>query len=104
MIAVSKRSMSLLPQKKAIRIDPEPFKQESKSLARIWCVKMEFDAHQPEELYSHLRVMMTYLKARYRLLDMLRAQGIERRTSSLKRWIANTPPDTGDLKKIATDS
>ena len=34
--AVSKRSMSLLPQKEAVRIDLEPFKQEKMPLAQIW--------------------------------------------------------------------
>ena len=40
-IAISKRSMSLLPQKEAVRTDLQPFRQETESLAKIWCVKME---------------------------------------------------------------
>ena len=43
-IAVSKRSMSLSPQKEAVRTDLQPFKQKTEPLARIWCVKMEDDA------------------------------------------------------------
>ena len=74
MIAVSKRSMSLLPQNETVRTDLQPFRQETEPLAKIWCVKMEDDAHQPNELISQLRVMKTYLKARYRLSDLLRAQ------------------------------
>ena len=36
-IAVSKRSMSLLPQKEAVRTDLQPFQQETQPLAKI-CV------------------------------------------------------------------
>ena len=67
-IAVSKRSMSLLPQKEAVRTDLQPFQQEKQPLAKIWCVKMKEDTHQPNELNSQMRVMKTYLKARYRTL------------------------------------
>ena len=44
-IAVSKSSMSLLPQKEAVRTDLQPFRQETEPLAKIWRVKMEHDAH-----------------------------------------------------------
>ena len=58
---------------------------------------MENDAHQPDELNIHLRVMKTHLKARYRLSDLLRAQRIDRMSNNLKRWIENGAPDKGDL-------
>ena len=58
---------------------------------------MEDDVHQPDELNSQLMVMKTYLKARYRLSDLLRAQRNDRMTSNLKRWIENGAPDKGDL-------
>ena len=96
-IAVSKRSISLLPQKEIVRIDVQPFKQKTQPLAKIWCIKMEEDTHQPNELNSQMRVMKTYLKARYRLSDLLRAQRNDRMTSNLKRWIENGSPDKGDL-------
>ena len=70
-IAVSKRSLSLLPQKEVVRTDLQPFEQETQPLAKIWCVKMEEDTHQPNELNSQMRAMKTYLKARYRLSDLL---------------------------------
>ena len=98
-IAVSKRSISLLPQKEVVRTDLQPFQQETQPLAKIWCVKMEEDTHQPNELNSQMRVMKTYLKARYRLSDLLRAQRNDRMTSNLKRWIENGAPDTGDLEE-----
>ena len=60
-IAVSKRSISMLPQKEVVRTDLQPFTQETQPLAKIWCVKMEEDTHQPNELNSQLRVMKTYL-------------------------------------------
>ena len=98
-IVVSKRSISLLPQKQVVRTDLQPFKQETQPLAKIWCVKMEEDTHQPNELNSQMRVMKTYLKARYRLSDLLRAQRNDRMTSNLKRWIENGSPDKGDLEQ-----
>ena len=98
-IAVSKRSISLLPQKVVVRTDLQPFEQETQPLAKIWCVKMEEDTHQPNELNRQMRVMKTYLKARYRLSDLLRAQRNDRMTSNLKRWIENGSPDKGDLEE-----
>ena len=98
-IAVSKRSMSLLPQKEVFRSDLQPFEQEKQPLAKIWCIKMEEDTHQPNELNSQMRVMKTYLKARYRLSDLLRVQRNARMTSNLKRWIENGSLDKGDLEE-----
>ena len=51
------------------------------------------------ELSSQFRVMKTYLKARYRLSDLLSLQRIDGMTSNLKRWIENGAPDKGDLEK-----
>ena len=98
-IAVSKRSMSLLPQKEVVRTDLQPFEQELQPLAKIWCVKMEEDTHQPNELNSQMRVMKTYSKARYRLSNLLRAQRNDRMTSNLKRWIENCSPEKGDREE-----
>ena len=86
---VSKRSSSLLPHKEVVRTDLQPFEQETQPLAKIWCVKMDEDTHQPNELNSQMRVMKTYLKVRYRLSDLLRAQRNDRMTSNLKTWIEN---------------
>ena len=88
-----------MPQKEVVRTDLQPFKQETQPLAKIWCVKMAEDTHQPNELNSQMRVMKTYLKARYRLSDLLRAQRSDRMTSNLKRWIENGSPDKGDLEE-----
>ena len=85
--AVSKRSISLMPQKEVVRTDLQPFRQEIQPLAKIWCVKMEDDTHQPNELNSQMRVIKTFLKASYGLSDLLRAQRNDRMTSNLKRWI-----------------
>ena len=98
-IAVSKRLMSLLPQKEVVKTDPQPFRQETESLVKIWCMKMEDDTDQPDETNSHLRVMKTYLKARYRFSDLLRAQRNDRMTSNMKRSIENGTPDKGDLEE-----
>ena len=91
--------MSLLPQKEVVRTDLQPFRQETKPLAKTWCVKMEDDTHQSDQMKSQLRVMKTYLKSRYRLSDLLRAQKNDRMTSNLKRWIENGPPDKCDLEE-----
>ena len=98
-LAISKGSMSLLLQKEAVRTDLQPFKQDTEPLAKIWCAKMEDDALQPDELSSQLRVMKTYLKARYILSDLLRVQRNDRVTSYLKRWLENGAPYKGDLEE-----
>ena len=90
--------MSLLPQKEVVRTDLQPFTQETEPLAKIGWVKMEDDTHQPEEMNSQLRVMKTYLMARYRISDLLRAQRNHRMTSNLKRWIKNGAADKGELE------
>ena len=43
--------------------------------------------------------MKTYLKARYRLSDLLRTHRNDRMRSNLKRWIENGAPDKGDLEE-----
>ena len=48
---------------------------------------------------GQLNVVKTYLKARYRLSDILRAQRNDIMTSNLKRWIENGAPDNGDLEE-----
>ena len=79
-----------------MRTDLQPFRQDTEPLAKIWCVKMEDDTHQPDEMNSQLRVMKTFLKTRYRLSELLRAQRNDRMTSNLERWIENGTPDKGD--------
>ena len=98
-ITVSKRSMNLLPQKEVVKTYLQPFRQETEPLAKNWCVKMEDDTHQPNEMYNQLRVMKTYLKAIYRLSCLLRAQRKDRMTSNLKMWIENETPDKGDREE-----
>ena len=84
-IAVSKRSIRLLPQKEVVRTDLQPFEQEKQLLAKVWCVKMEVNTHQPYEMNSQIRIMRTYLKARYRLSDLRRAQRNDHMTSNLRK-------------------
>ena len=47
--------------------------------------QIDGDAHAPEIMSGQMNVVKTYLKARYRLSDLLRAQRNDRMTSSLKR-------------------
>ena len=68
-------------------------------MAKLWCVKKKDDAHQPDDLSCQLSVMKTFLMARYRLSDLLRALRNDRLTSNLKRWIENWAPDKGDLEE-----
>ena len=60
---------------------------------------MADDSHQPDEMNRQMRVMKTYLKARYRLSGLVRAQLNDRMTINLKRWIESGAPDKGDLEK-----
>ena len=62
---------------------------------------MEDDTHQPNELNRKMRVMKTYLKARYRLSELIRAQKKDRMTSNLKRWIENGAPEKNDLEEVS---
>ena len=99
LIAVSKRPTRLLPHGTVVRTNLEPSVQEATPLKKIWCVKLMDDAHIPEIMSGQMNVVKTYLKARYRLSDLLRAQQNDRMTSSLKRWIENGAPDKGDLEE-----
>ena len=99
LIAVSKLPTRLLPHAKVIRTNLEPSVQEATSLKKIWCVKLMDDAYASDIVSGQLNVMKTYLKARYRLSDLLRAQQNDTMTSNLKRWIKNGAPDKGDLEK-----
>ena len=99
LIAVSKRPIRLLPHGTVVRTNLEPSVQEATPLKKIWCVKLMDDAHAPEIMSGQMNVVKTYLKARYRLSDLLRAQLNDRMTSSLKRWIENGAPDKGDLEE-----
>ena len=99
LIAVLKRPTRLLPHGTVVRTNLEPSVQEATPLKKIWCVKLMDDAHAPEIMSGQMNVVKTYLKARYRLSDLLRAQRNDRMTSSLKRWIENGASDKGDLEE-----
>ena len=99
LIAVLKRPTRLLPHGTVVRTNLETSVQEATPLKKIWCVKLMDDAHAPEIMSGQMNVVKTYLKARYRLSDLLRAQRNDRMTSSLKRWIENGVPDKGDLEE-----
>ena len=74
LIAVSKRPTRLLPRGTVVRTNLDPSVQEATPLKKIWCVKLMDDAHAPEIMSGQMNVVKTYLKARYRLSDLLRAQ------------------------------
>ena len=100
LIAVSKRPIRLLPHGTVVRTNLKPSVQEATPLKKIWCVKLMDDAHAPEIMSGQMNVVKTYLKARYRLSDLLRAQRNDRMTSSLKRWIENGAPYKGDFNEV----
>ena len=85
LIAVSKRPTRLLPHGTVVRTNLEPSGQEATHLKKIWCVKLMDDVHAPEIMSGQLNVIKTYLKARYRLSDLLSAQRNDRMASNLKR-------------------
>ena len=99
LIAISKRPTTLLPHGTVVGTNLETSVQEATPLMKIWCVKLLDDAHAPEIMGGQLNVIKTYLKARYRLSDLLGAQRNDRMTSNLKRWIENGAPDKGDLEE-----
>ena len=99
LIAVLKRPTRLLPHGTVVHTNLEPSGQEATPLKKIWCVKLMDDAHAPEIMSGQLNVIKTYLKARYRLSDLLSAQRNDRMTSNLKRWIETGAPDKGDLEE-----
>ena len=99
LIAVSKRSTRLLPHGTVVRTNLEPSVQEATPLKKIWCVKLMDDAHAPEIMSGQMNVVKTYLKAMYRLSDLLGAQRNDRMASSLNGWIENGAPDKGDLEE-----
>ena len=71
LIAVSKGPTRLLPHGTVVRTNLEPSVQEATPLKKIWCVKLMDDAHAPEIMSGQMNVVKTYLKARYRLSDLL---------------------------------
>ena len=99
LIAVSKRPTRLLPHGTVVRTNVELSVHEATPLKKIWCVKMMGDALAPEVMSGQLNVIKTFLKARYRLSDLLRAQKNDRMKSNLKRWIENGAPDKGHLEE-----
>ena len=99
LIAVSKRPIRLLPHATVVRTTLEPLEQEAKPFKKMRCVKMMDDARSPEIISGQLKVLKTYLKARYQHSDPLRAQRNDRMTSNFKRWIENGAPDKGDLEE-----
>ena len=88
LIAVSKRPTRLLPHGTVVRTNLEPSVQEATPLKNIWCVKLMDNAHAPEIISGQLNVVKTYLKARYRLSDLIR-QGES----------PNGAPDKGNLEE-----
>ena len=99
LIAVSKQPTRLLPNATVVRTNLETSVQEATPLKKIWCVKLMDDAHAPEKKSGQLNVVKTYLKARYRLSDLLRAQRNDRMTNNLNRWIKNGAPGKVDPEK-----
>ena len=71
--AVSKLPTRLLPHATVIRTNLEPSVQEATLLKKIWWVKLMDIAHAPEIVSGQVIVMKTYLKAKYRLSDLLGA-------------------------------
>ena len=99
LIAVSKRPNRLLSHATVFRTNLEPSVREATPLKKVWCVKLMDNSHAPEIISGQLNVIKTYLKARYQLSDLLRAQRNDKMTSNLKRWIENGAPDKGDLEE-----
>ena len=50
---------------------------------------VEDDTYQTDKMKSQFRVKKKFLRARYKLLALVRAQRNDGMTNSLKRWIEN---------------
>ena len=82
LIAVSKCTTRILPHDTVVRTILEPSVQEATPMKKIWWVYLMIDAHDSEIKSGQLNKVKTYLKARYRLPDLLRAQQIDRRRAT----------------------
>ena len=74
LIAVSKRPTRLLPHATVVCTNFKPLKQEAATLKKFWCVNLMDGDQAPKIFRGQLNAIKTYLKARYRLSDLLRAQ------------------------------
>ena len=99
LITVSKRPTRILPHDTVVHTNLEPSVQEPTPLKKIWFVTLMDDVHAPGIISRQINMVKTYLKVRYRLSDLLRAQRNDRMTSNLKRWIENGAPENGDLEE-----
>ena len=99
LLAVSKLPSRTLQHATAVGTNLELLEQDVTPLKKICCVKMMDDSHATETVSGQLKVMKTYLKARYRLSDLPRTQRNDRMTSNLRRWIENGPPDKGNMEE-----
>ena len=58
---------------------------DRKVLRRIVCGKLKDDIHSPGELNGQMMVLKEHVKARYKLLDLIRAQKNDKLTSNLSK-------------------
>ena len=92
-IPVSRKPFRELSCKSNVRTNLDP-DDNREVLRRIICVKLKDDIHSPGELNGQMMVLKEHVKARYRLLDLIRAQKNDKMTSNISKSIR-----TGDKEK-----
>ena len=97
-IAVSRKPFRELSCNLNIRTNLIP-EDDREILGRIVCVKLKDDIHNPGELTGQIMALKEHIKARYRLLDLIRAQKNDKMTSSLSKLIRTGVKEKADLEK-----
>ena len=72
---------------------------DRKILRRIVCVKLKDYIHSPGEINGQIMALKEHVKARNRLLDLIRAQKNDKMTSNFSKWIRTGSKKKGDLEE-----
>ena len=102
-IAVSRKPFRELSCNSNVRTNLVP-EDDKKIMRRIVCVKLKDDIHNPGEMNGQILALKEYVKARYRLSDLIRAQKNDKMTSNLSKWIRTGSKRRGTWMKTATRS
>ena len=103
LIAASSKPFRELPCNSNIRTNLEP-EDDREVLRGIVRVKLKDDIHNPGELNVHMMALKEYVKASYRLSDLIRAQKSNKMKSNLSKWIRAGVKEKETRRRIATRS
>ena len=97
-IAVSRKPFRELSCNSNVRTNLVP-EDDMKIVKRVICVKLNDDIHNPGEMNGQIMALKEYVKARYRLSDLNRAQKNDKMTSNLSKWIRTGSKEKGELEE-----